>query len=247
MRIVSFEHKITQPKRKDIFHVGVNTHSRQSPRFSFKLLLHIGNLIYIDMGIADKMNELFCFHSDNLSNHHEKERVFCGIKRNADRDIAAVLAENRPLLAVEGAEIARLSPESSADFRSCPCIPKMNSEFFSQIANIGTPRKKPKKFSTNSPPRSLQAAGSNERESFIKIETHTGTRQRNGVYSLRRMFDFPATQNFVHKIQVLPHIAPFCQRSKSASTLARETKKATRKSCFFENPKVKYYFLISIP
>src|SRR3990167_2843529 len=94
MRIIPVERKIIQPKRKDVFRMGVNTHSRQLPRFSLKLLFHIGNLIDIDMGIADKMNKLFRFHSYNLSNHHEKERVFCGIKRNADRDITAILVEN---------------------------------------------------------------------------------------------------------------------------------------------------------
>ncbi|KKU42154.1 MAG: hypothetical protein UY31_C0023G0010 [Candidatus Wolfebacteria bacterium GW2011_GWE1_48_7] len=73
MRIVPRKNEVVGGEAEDVGDVGIEGHARQRPRIAGKLLAHELDLVQIDVGVRNGMDELFCLEPGDLRQHHQKE------------------------------------------------------------------------------------------------------------------------------------------------------------------------------
>ena len=69
----------------------VDDHFRKREGSACQLKIHLVNMIEVDMGIAEGMNEFPRFQSGDLGHHHRQYGIGSDVERNTQEDIAAPL------------------------------------------------------------------------------------------------------------------------------------------------------------
>src|SRR5690349_11489878 len=93
MELIIFEREIVVPEIKNVFHSGVDAHSRKRKRLAAKLQFRLLKMIIVQMHIAERVNEITSLKITNLCNHHRKQRIRSNIERHSQENIRTTLVE----------------------------------------------------------------------------------------------------------------------------------------------------------
>ena len=93
MWLVPGELEIFEFEIVNVFDGRIQFHSRQWPAFAGKLLVRLGEVVFVKMEIAERVNEIARRKIDDLRHHHREERVRRNVERHTQEKIAAALVQ----------------------------------------------------------------------------------------------------------------------------------------------------------
>lgn len=107
MEIVIFE-------GKEIGNIRIDLHRRQWAGRSGQLLLRLFEMIGIEMGIAESVDEFPRLETCHLRHHHRQQRVGGNVKRHAEEDVRRALVHLAGELAIGHVELEQAVAGGSA-------------------------------------------------------------------------------------------------------------------------------------
>ena len=91
--VVVFEGEIVVSEGKDIFAGRVELHFWERARRARELLVHLGEVVEIEMRIACGVNKITRSEVANLRHHLEEKGVRSYVERNAEKGVSTALVE----------------------------------------------------------------------------------------------------------------------------------------------------------
>lgn len=91
--IVVHQFKIFVPEAKNIFHIGIYFHIGQRSRLTRKLQFHLFQVVQVDVGITEGVNEFTLLKSRHLGHHLQQQGVRGNIERHAQKYVGTPLVE----------------------------------------------------------------------------------------------------------------------------------------------------------
>ena len=71
VRVIIRQFKVFVFEIEDAFYIGVQFHFRQGSRFARKLFPHLLDMVVVNMGISECVDEISGFEPGHLCDHHE--------------------------------------------------------------------------------------------------------------------------------------------------------------------------------
>ena len=91
--IVINKREVLKLEVKQVLHIRVDEHLRQSTRVAGELQLHLLNMIEVDMRIAKGVHEVTCLQARHLRHHLQQQCIRCDIEWHTQEDIRRALVE----------------------------------------------------------------------------------------------------------------------------------------------------------
>lgn len=91
--IIALEVEIFVFEVENALHIGINHHLRQLTRCAGELLMHLVEVIGVDVSIAEGMDVFARLQSGDLCHHHEQQGIRSDVERHAEENVAAALIE----------------------------------------------------------------------------------------------------------------------------------------------------------
>lgn len=105
MRLIAFEREILETEIVDIVDIWIDAHCRERIWLTCNLLMHLVEVIKIDMRVAESVYELPWLKAAHLRDHHGKEGVGSDIERDTEEDVGRALIEHTAKSAVGDIEL----------------------------------------------------------------------------------------------------------------------------------------------
>src|SRR5262245_839028 len=105
MRLIAGYFEILIAERIDLLDVALDDEARQRQGRARQLLVHLIEMIEIEMRIAQRMHEIAGLEAADMRYHVGEERVRGDVERNADEDVGRALIELARQLAVADIEL----------------------------------------------------------------------------------------------------------------------------------------------
>ena len=93
MWVVILEVEIFVFEIEDIFHLGVYFHSGEVSGFARELFVYLVEVICIDMGIAQSVDEISRLQPAHLRHHHTEKGIACDVEGHTEEAVGAALVK----------------------------------------------------------------------------------------------------------------------------------------------------------
>ena len=105
MWVIIFQTEVFKFEAEDILHLRIDPHCGQFPELPRQLKVYLIDMVIVDVGIAEGVDEISWLVAANLCNHHCKQGVGGDIERDAQKDISTALIELAGQFAIGNVEL----------------------------------------------------------------------------------------------------------------------------------------------
>ncbi|MPN36795.1 hypothetical protein SDC9_184306 [bioreactor metagenome] len=105
VRVVAFEAEILEAEGEDVPHLGIDPHCRQGAGLARQLQAGLFEMVGVEVGVAEGMDEVTRAIAADLRQHHRQQRVGGDVEGHAEEDVGAALVELAGQLAVGDVEL----------------------------------------------------------------------------------------------------------------------------------------------
>lgn len=123
MRIIILQGEIGIVETKKILYLWIDAHGGQLPWFAGKLKLHLLQMIQIDVGIPQGMNEFIGLQTRHPGHHHRQKRIGGNIEGHPQEKIGTALVKLTRKLAVMDVKLKKDVAGRKIHIVQIPCIP----------------------------------------------------------------------------------------------------------------------------
>lgn len=107
MRVIALESEIGIFETEDILHLRINLHDRQRTRFAGYLETSLLEMVEIEVGVAESVDEIARLKVAYLRHHLEQKGVGGDVERDAEEAVGTALVELKTQLAVGDVELEK--------------------------------------------------------------------------------------------------------------------------------------------
>lgn len=93
MGVVAHEIEIIISEPEYILYIRIQDHVRQRAWRAAQLFMHLVEMVQIDMGITERMDEVAGLQSAHLSHHLREQSIARDIERDTQKTVTAALIE----------------------------------------------------------------------------------------------------------------------------------------------------------